>query len=101
MPAITTPEDFAAYLRTLDPETPFAVTCKSGECPLAQWLKCQGAEEPDVLSAFAQTEPGENLVPLPEWAKAFVARIDQRGRYAGERRPIAPAEALETLYRVL
>lgn len=67
--------DFAAWLATQSgviSERPHG----SNDCPLAVWLRANGAPNPSVLCCRGYNLAGEARKPTPKWAQQFIIEID-------------------------
>ena len=76
-----TKEAFIKYLNRL-PDEPF---CHSGNCPLKQFYRdTDGLRDIHVsvssIHLMNQADPGAETFELPQWAKYFVHKIDERNR---------------------
>lgn len=92
-----TKEAFIEYLNKL-PDEPF---CHSGNCPLKQfYVDTDGLRDIHVSTSYIHTmdqvNPGDDVFELPQWAKYFVHKIDERDRISRWRN-VTPKKCLRIL----
>jgi hypothetical protein len=92
-PVIDDPQAFRQWLESLPADEIVGKAVCATACPLATWLKAQGAREP-VINGFSWREIGTiEAIYLPAWAYEFVQAADVREHAA----PITAAECLALL----
>ena len=95
------PTPFREWLENLPEDASVGVGCDSADCPLACYLKAQGAPDERVTVGPCETPgvPGTyravaEVFVMPEWANSFGLSVD---RQFNEDTPINPAAALALL----
>lgn len=92
------------YLRSLAPDMTVGVALDCHDCPIARWLKSQGApdslEVSEDVAALKRDVHGDIVegVPMPEWATAFVMAVDApRPTSSRDQRASHPVTAQEAV----
>lgn len=72
-------DGFYGWLKSLDPGSIAGNRCLSSVCPLARYLKSQGASTP-LVGIFGYTMRFDDPLKLmPYWAQRFVFDLDMSG----------------------